>query len=369
MPISDVAKKSGVSMTTVSLVLNNAPRAKYIAESTKEVVRQVAKELNYQPNIYARTLRGNRTETIGAIVFDITDPYCAHILRGIENETRATSFQYLLSDAQNESDRFRRNLDILMLRRVEGLVLVANSLSMDLAVLESIHNPQIPIVVIGRQLPESTIASTVSINNEYGGYMALQHLYELGHRRIVYLRGPKTIVDSVLRWEGIEEFAKKMDLKIPRQTIVDLPTPPINPSVGFYATKALLKRGVKFTALLAFDDMTALGAVRALTEEGIEVPRECSVIGFDDIDAASYYNPPLTTVRQPMVHMGEEGARILLTGIQAVRDRMPILGTQRFIEPELVVRNSTAALGSAAKKEKKNDRGIYLTPQIQQAVV
>lgn len=342
MSIREVAEKSGVSTTTVSLVLNDSPRAKYIRAQTKAAVRKAAEELSYHPDVYARSLRGRRTETIGVIVFDITDPYCTYVLRGIGDEINSASFQYLMSDAQNDTERFQRNLQLLIHRRVEGLILVANSLSIDPALLESMHAPEIPTVVIGRKLPEPAVASTVSINNEQGGYMALQHLYEQGHRQIAYLRGPKIIVDSLLRWKGIEKFAKNAGLKITRDSIFELPALPTNSSLGFNVMKRLLKRGTKFTAVLAFDDLTAIGAIRALTEAGIEVPAECSVIGFDDIDAADYCNPPLTTVRQPMVHMGEEGARILLAGIRAVRGKASISRTHRVVELELVVRDSTA---------------------------
>jgi LacI family transcriptional regulator len=343
--IRDVAKKSGFSPTTVSMVLNNARLAKYIPADTKNIIRRAAKELDYKPNVFARSLRAQQTDTVGVVVFDVTDPYCTHILRGIENELNKASFLYMLSDAQNNRNRFQNNLEMLLQRRVEGLILVANSLSMNPEILESIHAPNLPITVIGREIDISSKCSSVTVNNERGGYLALQHLYNLGHREIAYLRGPKSIVDSVYRWRGIEWFAKEVGLRIPRDLVVELSAVPTTFDAGMDSVKNLLQAGRKFSAVLAFDDMTALGAIRALSEACREVPRDCSVIGFDDIDAAGFYNPPLTTIRQPMVAMGQQGASDLLSAIRGIRAKKKVsVNSHRLLEPELIVRNTTMAV-------------------------
>lgn len=334
--IRDVAKASGFSVTTVSMVLNEAPLSKYIPARTKNIIRRAAKELDYRPNIFARSLRGRRTDTIGVIVFDITDPYCTHILRGIENELNEASLLYLLSDAQNNRSKFEKNLELLLERRVEGLILVANSLYMNPKVLESIRRPQVPVVIIGRN--SASEWPSVTVNNERGGYLALQHLYQLGHREIAFVRGPKTIVDSELRWKGIERFAREAKLAIDEDRVVQLGEIP-SAAAGTNAIK-VLRRRKPFSAVLAFDDLTALGVIRGLQEAGIQVPNGCSVVGFDDIDAAAYYNPPLTTIRQAMSQMGREGAQMLL----ALRTKKRIASPHRLLEPELVVRNSTAGV-------------------------
>jgi LacI family transcriptional regulator len=341
--IRELAKKCGCSASTVSMVLNNRPLATYIRADTKAHIRQIAKEMEYHPNIFAQSLRANRSFTVGVMVFDITDPYCTYTLRGIENMLNAASIAYLLFDAQNKRERFHRNLELMLQRRVDGLILVANSVQTDPAVLEAVHIPQVPVVVIGRELEGLEFASTVIVNNQRGGYMALEHLYRLGHRNIAFIRGPKTIADSFLRWEGIMKYAKEVGLKIPREALLDLSEVPTTSAEGLAAVKSLVARGRRrFTAVLAFDDMTALGVIRGLTESGLEVPRDCSVIGFDDIDAAGYYNPPLTTIRQPMLRMGEEAASALLDRVNS-RNSKKAQVVHRVLEPELVVRKSSQA--------------------------
>ena len=325
------------------MVLNNRPLAKYIPASTKARIRQIATELDYRPNIFARYLRSNRSYTVGVMVFDITDPYCTHTLRGIEHTLNGASIVSLLFDAQNKSDRFQRNLELMLQRRVDGLILVANSLQTDPSVLELLHIPEVPVVVIGRDLRTFTFASSVIVNNQHGGYMALEYLYNLGHRDIVFIRGPESIADSHLRWRGIQKFAKQVDLRIPAEVVLDLNQVPATSAEGMEAVIALLRKQKKrVTAVLAFDDLTALGAIRGLTESGLQVPKECSVIGFDDIDAAGYCNPPLTTIRQPMLQMGEASAAVLLEAINARHKDRAHCQVCRVFEPELVVRKSTA---------------------------
>lgn len=340
--IRDVAKASGFSPTTVSMVLSNSSRAKYIPAKTKATIRSVSKQLGYTPNVFARSLRAQRSDTIGVVVFDITDPYCTHVLRGIEDELKNSSFLYLLSDAQNDSTRFQEDLQLLLQRRIEGLILVANALSVDPMLLNAIHAPQLPTAIIGREGKTAFKSSSVTVDNELGGYLALQHLYQLGHRQIAFLRGPETIVDSVHRWRGIEKLASEAGLSIPEDLIVELSAVPATSSDGFKAIKTLLTHRRTFTAVLAFDDLTAAGAIRALTEAGRVVPRDCSVIGFDDIDAADFYNPPLTTIRQPMASMGKQGASIVLSAIKNLRAKRKAQEVHRMLEPELVIRNSTA---------------------------
>lgn len=343
--IRDVAKKSGFSPTTVSLVLNNAPRSVYIPAKTKTIIHRVAKELSYTPNIFARSLRAQRTDTIGIVVFDITDPYCTQILRGIETELNEAAFLYLLSDVQNDRERFQKSLALLFKRKVEGLILIANSLAMSPSILKSIQAPHVPVVVIGRQPEGDNGSSSVAVNNDLGGYLAIKHLYELGHRHIAFLRGPKSIVDSVERWKGIERFAKAVRLPIKPELTIDLKASAMTSMAGKSMVESLLRAKRKFTAVLAFDDMTAAGAIRALSEAGLDVPRDCSVIGFDDIDAAGFYNPPLTTIRQPMSVMGQEGAAIVLEKIKSIRSKKkPSHEVHRLLEPELVVRNTTIAI-------------------------
>jgi len=342
--IKDVAKESGFSSTTVSIVLNNAPLARYIPPATKSRIEKAAKRLGYRPNLFARSLRSNRSHTVGVMVFDITDPYCTPILRGIENALYQESYLPILTDVQNERTRFERYLEMLLGRRVEGLVIIANWLFTDINLIADLQKNSIPAVLIGRELEEPSVSSVI-VDNERGGALSLEHLYALGHRDIAIIRGPKTLSDSLPRWQGIREFARSKRLEIDPQLVVQLPESH-DPMSGFeYGQKLiadLIKRKKDFSAVLAFDDMSALGAMRALMHAGIEVPRSCSVIGFDDIAPAALCTPPLTTIRQPMEAMGALAVNILLESLSSARDSAP--ATHRRVAPELVVRESTAVV-------------------------
>lgn len=339
--IRDVAHRSGFSPTTVSMVLNSAPLSRYIPNTTKEAIRRAAKELDYSPNIFARSLRAQKTDTVGVVVFDIADPYCTHVIQGIEQELSDAGFLYLLCDARNDKTKFRKNLDLLLQRRIEGMVIVANALSMEASSLTAAKPPKIPMVVIGRTMNHGLQSSSVTVDNERGGYMALQHLYELGHRRIAFLRGPASIVDSSLRWRGVEKFAREVGLKIDENLVCNLSVFPTTSQDGLEAVQRILADGRKFTAVLAFDDLVATGAIRALTMAGLNVPLDCSVVGFDDIAAAEHYNPPLTTIRQPMVDMGRHGASIMLAAIQRIRSKKTTRPLKEQLEPRLIIRSST----------------------------
>lgn len=354
--IRDVAKRSGFSPTAVSMVLNSAPLSRYIPNDTKEVIRKAARDLDYTPNAFARSLRAQRTDTVGVVVFDIADPYCTHVIQGLEQELSGSGFLYLLCDARNDKTKFRKNLELLLQRRVEALVIVANALSMEASSLSSLKAPKLPIVIIGRTMNHGLQSSSVTVDNELGGYLALQHLHELGHRNIVFLRGPGSIVDSSLRWRGVERYAKEAGVKINRDLVCALATCPTNSQDGLNAVQKLLHAGKKFTAVLAFDDLVATGAIRALTLEGLSVPGDCSVIGFDDIAAAQHYNPPLTTIHQPMIEMGRQGASIVLKAIEGLRAKKIVQTEQHQLEPRLVIRSSTAPLVVEKKKSPKHSR-------------
>jgi LacI family transcriptional regulator len=185
------------------------------------------------------------------------------------------------------------------------------------------------------------------VDNELGSRLALEHLHSLGHRKIAFIRGPKTLSDSAPRWRGIRNFAKEVNLELDPKLIMDLPESrePISSfEVGYKLTEDLIKQKRPFTALMAFDDMTAFGAIRALAKAGLRVPEHCSVTGFDDVAASGLYTPPLTTVRQPMEAMGAMAAGIVVEGINAVLEKRAVTAAHRKMAPELAVRESTKSL-------------------------
>ena len=340
--IRDVAKECGLSATTVSMVLNDAPLATYIPETTKKRIFYVAEEMGYQPNPFAQALRSRRSHTIGVMVPDIADPYCAQILRGIEKSFSRSSYLPFLVDIQNNGARFKKYLNVLLARRVDGLIILANSLSFETELLNVPENRKIPAVILGRE-PGTDTLSWVATDHEVGTRQALQHLYELGHRKIAFIRGPKMIVDSLQQWSGICSFAAASGLELDPRLVVTLSDPFSSYEAGYERTKELLALKIPFTALVAFDDMTAFGAIRALISSGLRVPQDCSVIGFDDIPAAAFYNPALTSVREHMESLASMGAEILTEAIRAHRKKATVSPVQRKIKPELIVRESTAA--------------------------
>ncbi|HXM93028.1 MAG TPA: LacI family DNA-binding transcriptional regulator [Candidatus Dormibacteraeota bacterium] len=346
MTIRDVARESGYSPSTVSIVLNNAPLSRYIPAETKLRIETAARHLGYRPNPLARSLRSQRSNVVGVMLFDITDPYCTPILHGIENSLYQGNYLSLLADAHNEPPRFERYLEMLLDRRVEGLIVIANWLAMDIKLLADLTRKQVPTVIVGREIDIDAV-STVSVDNEAGARAALEHLHSLGHRDIAFIRGPKTLASSGQRWKGIRSFAQAAGISLDQKRIAELPES-LDPNSSFKAgsglTTGLLRRGKPFTALVAFDDMTALGALRALKKNGVRVPEDCSVIGFDDVAQAALSVPSLSTVRQPMEMMGTLAVGIILEAIGARDQKREVPMVRRKVPAELMVRESTQKL-------------------------
>jgi LacI family transcriptional regulator len=342
----EVATQSGFSPATVSIVLNNAPLARYIAPATKKRIEDVARKLGYRPNAMARFLRSKRTHSVGVMFFDITDPFCTLVMRGIENTLYQASYVPIFADAHNQRNRFERYLEMLMERHVEALIVVANWLFVDIQLLGDLSKRNIPAATIGWELPGNTISS-VMVDNETGARLALEHLYQLGHRKIAYLRGPKMLIDSAPRWRGIQKFAQSAELEIDPALVQQLPEsldPNSSFESGFRFADEWLQRKKKFTALMAFDDLAALGAIRALTKHGVKVPEQCSVTGFDDVALSSLAVPSLTTVRQPMEAMGTMAVNIIMEGINASLEKRDWNVVSQKMSPELVIRDSTRAV-------------------------
>lgn len=341
----DVAQSSGFSPATVSIVLNNAPLARYIAPATKKRIEEVAKKLGYRPNAMARFLRSKRSHSVGVMFFDITDPYCTPVLRGIENTLYQSSFVPIFADAHNQKNRFERYLEMLLEHHVEGLIVVANWLFVDIHVLADVSKRNIPAATICWELPGDTVSS-VMVDNETGGKLALEHLHQLGHRRIAFIRGPKMLIDTAPRWKGIQKFAQTAGLEIDPALVLQLPDS-LDPNSGFEGgyrlTEELLQRKKRFTALLAFDDMTALGGIRALTKAGVKVPEHCSVVGFDDVPLSSLSAPSLTTIRQPLEAMGGLAVNLVMEGVNAGLEKREWNISRHRMNPELVIRDSTRA--------------------------
>ena len=328
-----VAQYLGLTPGTVSAVLNDSPSARSIPQETKNRIRAAAKELNYRPNFFARTLRNKRTYTIGVIAEEIGDSYSSPIISGIEEYLRKRDYFFLTVVHRHDQALLSRYSQILSERGVEGIITV------DTTVQEA---PMLPTVAIAGHKRLKGVTNIV-LDHDRAAVLALNHLKDLGHQRIALMRGNPVSSDSKDRWEAICRVAAHVGLSVDPELTIQIDTDDPTPMLGYPFTKQLLARHKPFTAIFAYNDMSAIGAIRALQEQGIRVPQDVSVLGFDDIPGAAFYSPSLTTVRQPLNRMGEVAAETLLNRLEGRREYPSDIA----IEPELVVRESTAnALGS-----------------------
>lgn len=338
--IRDVAEKSGFSVTTVSMVLSDGLAAKRISGRTRTHIWKVAKRLGYRPNLFARSLRSQRSHTVGVIVFDITDAYCTQILRGIENHLRPAGYFPLTTDLQNDRSQFQRCVDLLLGRRVEAMIAIANPAFLNIGLLAEFARRSVPAVVIGHELQRGPVSSIV-VDNQSGTRQVLQHLYELGHRTVAFIKGPKSLIDSQQRWQGVESFAHDVSLNINPDLVVEIKGRNSTYVEGCELTEELLQHRPTFTALVAFDDLTACAAIRTLSKAGRRVPKDCSVVGFDDVPGSAFYNPPLTTVQQQLEMQGSLAAEIVEELIRAAVEKRTVMSKHRKVSPQLIVRDST----------------------------
>ena len=339
----DIARASGFSVSTVSIVLSEAPLSQNVAATTREHIRSIARQLGYHPDAYARSLRRRSTQTIGVLAFDLSDPFCTPIMRGIQGTLREAGYLPLIVDAQAQRKLFDSSLHMVLERRADGVIVIASWVFEETNLLSDVKKNKVPIVIIGRDLVGRGIDS-ILVDNEAGGALAARHLKDLGHTRIAVIRGPQEMVDSGPRWAGIRRIANGGGLAIDPTLVFDLPNI-ADPASGFegglQTARRMIASARPFTAVIAFDDLTALGVVRGLAEAGLRVPDDCSVMGFDDVLPAEVATPSMTTIRQPLTRMGCEAAERVL---QAIR-RGPGKGEKARLHkpsPELVVRMSTA---------------------------
>ncbi|MGB8259906.1 MAG: LacI family DNA-binding transcriptional regulator [Terracidiphilus sp.] len=355
----DVARACGYSVSTVSIVLSEAPLSRNVAETTRQQIRAMASQLGYHPDASARSLRRRRSQTIGVLAYDLTDPFCTPVVRGIEEGLSPAGYLPLLMDAQTHRQLFDDYLKMILERRAEGVVVIASWVFEEANLLADIEKNHVPIVIVGRDLSARHIRS-VLVDNEAGGALALGHLHSLGHRRIAVIRGPEEMFDSAPRWAGVRHAAEEAGIELDPRLVFELPSM-VDPMSGFEgglrSAKQMLASGRKFTAVLAFDDLTALGVVRGLSEAGLRVPEDCSVVGFDDVLPAAVATPAISTIRQPLREMGLQAARWMVEEVGA-GEKARKGGSGIYMgTPELVARSSSAPPPGAAKKRKREPAG------------
>ena len=325
--LKTIAQHLGLTPGTVSAALNDSAAAKSIPEHTKRRILAAAKELNYRPNFFARTLRLKRTYTIGVIAEEIGDAYGSQVIGAIEQYLRQKDFFFLTVIHRHDPKLLQTYSQMLLSRGVEGIITVDTSI---------MEEPSLPTVAVAGHQEVSGVTNII-LDHKLAVGMALKHLKEHGHKELAVLRGQALSSDSGVRWEAICEAAKELGIRIPEELVLQLEGMDSTPTLGYAYTKRLLARGKPFTALFAFNDITALGAIWALREAGLRVPEDVSVVGFDDIPAAGYSNPSLTTVRQPLNRMGRIAAQTLVDQIEGRGEYQK----QIAIEPEFMVRDST----------------------------
>jgi DNA-binding LacI/PurR family transcriptional regulator len=328
--LKNLAEHLGLSKAAVSLVINRSPSAKSIPRHTQDRIRAAARELNYRPNFMARSLRRQRSFTVGVVVPEISEGYAALVLSGIEDHLSTAGYFYFVVSHRHRKDLLEKYPLLLQQRSVEGLIAVDTECAGDV---------DVPIVAVsGHQ--ELAGVTNIILNHKRAAKLALEHLTKLGHRRIAFIKGQDFSSDTEVRWEAVLASARKLGLEVNRFLTGQLEGESSSPQLGYEVTKKLLAANEPFTALFAFNDVSAIGAIQALREAGRRVPEDVSVIGFDDIQSAAFQNPGLTTIRQPLREMGVIAAETLLQRINAPA-KLPY-PKAITIEPELIVRATTA---------------------------
>lgn len=329
--LKELAAHLGLSITSLSLVLNEKPGASSIPQETKDRIFEAAEKFNYRPNYFARSLRAQRSFTFGVIVPELSDGYSAMVLNGVEAALAKEGYFYLTTSHLHRDDLLAHNPLMLIERQVEGIIAVDTPIR---------FQTDLPVVTVsGHEAIEGV--NNVILNHQHAAELGVGHLFTLGHRKIAFIKGQNFSSDTAVRWETITEAAQKRGIKTDESLIAQLEGDIPSPEIGYVATKKILSRNKPFTALFAFNDISAIGAIRAIQEVGLRVPEDVSVLGFDDIYAAAFHNPALTTIRQPLFEMGKLAAQTLLKRLATKVENNDIPATLTA-EPELIIRNSTA---------------------------
>ncbi len=324
--LKQLAEHLGLNPATISVVLNNVP-GRSIPQGTRDRIKAAAKQLNYQPNLLARSLRSRRTLTIGILVPELGDGYHTQIMSGIGDQLMKAGYFYFTAHHRHKKSLIEDYTRLLVGRGAQGIIALDTQLEHPLAV---------PVVAVaGHRHIEGV--TNVLLDHHHAAELILSHLYSLGHREIAFMRGQPFSSDSDDRWKGLVEVAKRLGLEIKPELVVSLDRDMTSPELGYPVVQQLLSAHLPFTALVAFNDLSAMGAIRALQDFKLRVPEDVSVIGFDNIKVAAFTMPRLTTINQPLEEMGRIATQSLLNRIH---DTIPPRD-EVTVEPQLVVRDST----------------------------
>jgi LacI family transcriptional regulator len=327
--LKKLAQHLGLNPATVSVVLNDVP-GRNIPQATRDRIKAAAKELNYQPSLLARSLRNRRTLTIGILVPELGDGYHTQVMSGIGDHLIEAGYFYFTAHHRHRKNLVEEYGQMLINRGAEALITIDTALE---------HPYSIPVVAVAGHRPISGVTN-VLLDHRFAAELTLSHLYSLGHRDIAFMRGQPFSSDSDERWQHLVQAAREIKIKVDPNLTLQLDRDTTSPELGYPAIQRLLSVGKYFSALVCFNDISAIGAIRALQDLGVNVPGDVSVIGFDDIRSASFHNPRLTTIRQPLINMGRIAAQCVLNrlhGTEGYREQI-------VVEPELMVRESTGVV-------------------------
>ena len=321
-----LAEHLGLSPSTISYVLNDTP-GRSIPEATRARVRQAAAEFNYQPSMIARTLQGKPMKTIGILLPELGEGYHSQVLSGIGDLLMERGYFYFTVHHRHKPELIHALPALLLARGVDGLLAIDTHLE---------HPLPLPTVLIAGETKLREVTNVV-LDHEHAAKLSVEHLYALGHRKIVFMKGQSFSTDTQLRWDATMHTARELGLMVDERLIVELAIDSSSPEISYPGVHALLERRAKFTAVLCFNDVSAMGTIRALHDAGFHVPDDVSVLGFDDIQSASYQVPSLSTIRQPLKEMGSTGAEALLRKL--ADEELPSIIR---VQPALIVRESTS---------------------------
>jgi DNA-binding LacI/PurR family transcriptional regulator len=329
--LKQLAEHLGLSPATVSVVLNGSIVAGTIAQETKDLILSTARKLNYRPNFFARSLRTQRSLTIGVMVPEVSEGYATMVLSGIEDHLLRAGYFYFVASHRHREDLIDEYPKLFLDRAVDGIIAVDTHWHQRL---------RVPVVTVSGRNEAPGVVNVV-LDHELAARLALEHLARLGHHQIAFIKGQAFSSDTEIRWSAIQKAAAALGIDVSPKLTVQLEGDEATPHLGYKVTRALIKSKRPFTAVFAFNDISAIGAIRALRESGSRVPEDVSVVGFDDIQSAAYQNPALTTIRQPLRKMGSIAAETVLRNIRLNSGRPTT--KQIMVVPELIVRDTTRA--------------------------
>ncbi|GAA3740731.1 LacI family DNA-binding transcriptional regulator [Salinactinospora qingdaonensis] len=333
--INDVAAHAGVSPGTVSNVLNRPER---VAESTRERVERAIRELDYVRNSSGRSLRSGRTDSVGMLVLDVTNPFFTQVARGVEDEATEEGLAVVLLNSAEQAQRQRQSLRLLAEQRAAGAVVMP--VDSDAADLLWLRKQGVPWVLLDRGDVTEDLACSVSVDNHAGGIAAGRHLINLGHEQVSFLSGPLSMEQCRTRLAGLRAAMAESGLD-PDAAVRVIENEQLNAECGEKSVEEVLAGGPRRRpqAVFCANDQLALGLLKGLGGRGLTSPGDLSVVGYDDVDVAALVHPGLTTVAQPKYELGRAAMRLLLSELNDAEHRHERL---RFA-PELIVRGSTAA--------------------------